>query len=534
MREYDEGVTASSGKGSASFEATLRAAHEATARRAHAEATDLWERAIALDDSADGIQNTALLLALAGSQVRAGRTVAAWRTCTAVADKARGLKEPAAMADAAVVLRGTSDFAMQAEIHDLCIETLALLGEGDPVRSARVRAQLALTGSPWVSTRYFVLDEALPDAAIDDPDTAFLTLNALHVQQVWAGYVDDRLAIADHALDLGRRHGVDDFLAWGLLWRIDALLQLGNIVDLTAELSVLTAVVTRLREPLWDWRLMLVQGVLLHLEGRFAEAKLRADDALSAAAGAGDAGASWMHLIMMSDIAVRTGAGLAEAEASVRKILEDAPYFARGWLASLLTAQDRRSEVEGLWKEIRPHLAKFPRHSPEWLIGAVGHSQICVYLGDRDAAVELYDELLPFERMQAVANAMTPSAGPVALTLGKLAALRGDPAAARRHLETAIELSEGLGSAHFAAEARTHLNRLDVVPGGRGADSLRHPLTVRESEVAALVSRGLSNRAIATRLYLSERTIENHVANILHKLGVGSRSAVTAWFLKGH
>jgi non-specific serine/threonine protein kinase len=47
--------------------------------------------------------------------------------------------------------------------------------------------------------------------------------------------------------------------------------------------------------------------------------------------------------------------------------------------------------------------------------------------------------------------------------------------------------------------------------------------------VAALVAGGLSNRAIAEQLHLSERTIESHVKNICDKLGFNSRSQVAAW-----
>ena len=54
-------------------------------------------------------------------------------------------------------------------------------------------------------------------------------------------------------------------------------------------------------------------------------------------------------------------------------------------------------------------------------------------------------------------------------------------------------------------------------------------LTRREREVAKLVARGLTNRRIAKELVLSERTVENHVSNILKKLKLSSRSEVAAW-----
>ena len=54
-------------------------------------------------------------------------------------------------------------------------------------------------------------------------------------------------------------------------------------------------------------------------------------------------------------------------------------------------------------------------------------------------------------------------------------------------------------------------------------------LTRREREVAKLVARGLTNRRMAKELFLSERTVENHVRNILKKLNLSSRSEVAAW-----
>jgi DNA-binding CsgD family transcriptional regulator len=57
-------------------------------------------------------------------------------------------------------------------------------------------------------------------------------------------------------------------------------------------------------------------------------------------------------------------------------------------------------------------------------------------------------------------------------------------------------------------------------------------LTARERHVASIVAEGLTNRDIAERLVLSERTIEAHVANIFNKLNVSSRTQVAAWYLR--
>jgi DNA-binding NarL/FixJ family response regulator len=54
-------------------------------------------------------------------------------------------------------------------------------------------------------------------------------------------------------------------------------------------------------------------------------------------------------------------------------------------------------------------------------------------------------------------------------------------------------------------------------------------LTAREVQVLALVAAGRSNREVAAELFLSEKTVERHVHNILTKLGVGSRTAAAAY-----
>src|SRR5207237_4271772 len=63
----------------------------------------------------------------------------------------------------------------------------------------------------------------------------------------------------------------------------------------------------------------------------------------------------------------------------------------------------------------------------------------------------------------------------------------------------------------------------------RAAKQAHDGLTAREREVAALIAQGLSNRALADALVVSERTIAKHVENILSKLGFASRAQIAAW-----
>jgi non-specific serine/threonine protein kinase len=54
-------------------------------------------------------------------------------------------------------------------------------------------------------------------------------------------------------------------------------------------------------------------------------------------------------------------------------------------------------------------------------------------------------------------------------------------------------------------------------------------LTRREREVADLIAKGLTNKEIAARLVISQRTAEGHVEHILVKLGFTSRTRIAAW-----
>ena len=82
--------------------------------------------------------------------------------------------------------------------------------------------------------------------------------------------------------------------------------------------------------------------------------------------------------------------------------------------------------------------------------------------------------------------------------------------------------------------ARAMFAALGAGPSVAGLDALRRqpgdsPLTAREVEVLRLVASGLTNRAIAGELYLSEKTVARHLSNIFAKLDLPSRAAATAY-----
>jgi len=80
---------------------------------------------------------------------------------------------------------------------------------------------------------------------------------------------------------------------------------------------------------------------------------------------------------------------------------------------------------------------------------------------------------------------------------------------------------------------------LRKLAGSRGAgvpgrDALHQPLTVRETEILAMMAEGLGNKLIAARLGISGHTVKFHVASIFAKLDAGSRTeAVTIGLRRG-
>ncbi|MDA8097790.1 MAG: DNA-binding response regulator [Desulforudis sp.] len=73
-------------------------------------------------------------------------------------------------------------------------------------------------------------------------------------------------------------------------------------------------------------------------------------------------------------------------------------------------------------------------------------------------------------------------------------------------------------------------SRLSSQPPGQELHHLG--LTRREVEVLRMVAEGKSNRAVANALYISEKTVKNHLTNIFHKIGVSDRTQAVLYAIK--
>jgi len=84
-------------------------------------------------------------------------------------------------------------------------------------------------------------------------------------------------------------------------------------------------------------------------------------------------------------------------------------------------------------------------------------------------------------------------------------------------------------AASDTANAESIYQQLGAEPSRMGNIAAPGGLTKREVEVLARIAAGASNRDVAKQLFISEKTVGRHLANIYVKLGVSSRTAAAAW-----
>ena len=214
------------------------------------------------------------------------------------------------------------------------------------------------------------------------------------------------------------------------------------------------------------------------------------------------------------------------AAAAIRSLIQDSPGIRKR--ANLLD-----SAVEILLAAREPASARIVADELMHLADKINTPLLCAMAGRAVGAVllaegSLEDSVVILRRsLDTFQQLEVPyEEARVRILLAQACRNQEDCDTAELELEAGRRIFERLGADHDCAR----LSSLSDSSNSNGAQEL----TRREIEVLRLIATGLTNKAIASKLFISEKTVARHVSNIFTKLDLSSRSAVTAHAYRHH
>jgi DNA-binding CsgD family transcriptional regulator len=549
------------------------AAAAATSALAFEDAARYLSTALAAAEAASvsATERAALLIALATAEYRAGQLATSLQHAVTAAEEAERDGRLDLVAEAALVVRGVGDSSAASVLVGLCGRALAD-PHCPPVRQAQLLAQRACALADLSNLNAADADSvaAMTAAAgTQDPATELEAIRArIRVTTfLTPQYRMERLRLGARAIDLAA--DADQPLAAVLArtWRIDAAYQMLNLHAVDAEIGCIAQLAESTRLPLARWHLLRQQASRFALAGQFATARDRNWQAYQLAIRLQDPSGQGISHTFATWLAVIRG-DANEIPSDLFDLAQGAPPLPviRAMHAMALLATGRTDEAQAVYETLRelPAAGKWDTSA----LGVLVHMMVLMTaFGDREMAQVVYGLLCP-----RAADTGATGTGLVVLTgslnwqLGQLAALLGHTEQALGHFAEAVTVNTRIGARPFVALARldwartlqirgmrgdheqardlalqaaTEMRRLDMPGPAARAERLAgelaqasNPLTGREREIAALISGGLTNQAIASRLVLSERTVEGHVRSALAKLHLVNRTELAAWALR--
>ncbi|MFD5250082.1 helix-turn-helix transcriptional regulator [Amycolatopsis sp. NPDC058340] len=519
--------------------------------------------AMALDARAKAglseVDRAGLLLDLAVAEYRTGRFARSL-------DHARLAADAGLIARAALVVRDVAAPDLLPGIRDLAVRALAADGVD---RTTRARL-LAHSASVEADYGRFTDAEKLADEAFalaeesGDPEALVDAVRARMKVAPEKLPLSERLRLGALAAELGSRTGQPLVSLWGHKWRIDAALADGRMALVDDELVAVTTLARLTRLPLIRWHDLRLRCSVLALRGDLAGARELdvAAEELADTELADDFSAKGMSYAFRTQLVLLTG-DPCDLRRDYAGLLDRAPHLpvtlVSRPLLSLLAGELDEARVR--YEQLIPLV-----RSPEFALHATGALPNLVPLVEAFRDVEMAEYLL--RRLEEVRPIVAGGAGVFGTGSSlehpaRLNALLGRHDEAARLSEQAIAVNEGIGARPGVAQTRLLLAEALVAMGDFGRaqgiarealDEFRRlampgplaraaalldriraerraadPLTGREREIVALLADALSNRRIAEKLVLSERTVESHVRSILAKLGLANRTEVVAW-----
>ena len=517
-----------------------------------------WSAAVAA--TVDPVGRARLRLRLAVQAMRDGDLGTARAAARAVVTAARRAGSTELLADAASALEPVGDSAWDGDVHQWCAEALAAPGlpEGTRVRLLARKTQAAAYCGRWDEALAASEDALRRAEDLADTDLLVEALTARQLATSGPDDVEELGRLAGRMIDLGTSTGRGEVELRGRLWRVDALWFVGDLPGVEAETTRLASCVERVDGPYARWHLLGTRASLSLARAEFDTAQRLQDEAGDLLAQLGHPAARGAAMSFRMSLGHHRGHPDDVLEPEAWEFGTDARwgFFARLARAFVLVDSGRTDEAAALYERCgAPHGWSVPRMGLllVWAIAA----RVAAGLGADEDVRYLRGRLEPHRGRYVVGGAGgTNFLGPVELTLGACGSALGDRAAAEEDLRRAGTLCRAVGAPGFRVEADCLLAEALHRSGDPGAARVLareavplartlgmapwlgrlqrlaaadDPLSPREREVAVLVADGLSNREIAARLVISERTAQNHVQHVLTKLGFVNRAQIAAW-----
>jgi DNA-binding CsgD family transcriptional regulator len=460
----------------------------------------------------------------------------------------------------------------------MCRTALHMLPEADIALRSRLEARRVIAA---IEAEHVEFARELSAGALElaeqsaDPIAILDGLHARHLALSAPQFVDERLVIADRAFEMSLAAGKPLASLWALLWRIDAAMQLGEIGLADRTAAEVERLATTRRLPIAQWHVCRIHAARALLAGNLDAAEEHNSAALVIGEAVGDVSLTGMYFAFRAQLNIVRG-NVVDLEGDIATIGAARHIaLARVFLPITYALGGDMDSARATFEEFRAMPETVPI-GPRWAALLIHIGLAATLVQDAETADLVYRKLRGLEQWYSgegtgpfyFGGAMARMIGDVALAAGHIpeaielfrraiemnARIGARPFIAQSRLGLAQALSVQTPSARAdrgdAAEARRlavtaaaefrrigmsgHLHTADRLIAQLDSAARRaNPLSTRESEVAALVAEGLSNREIAQHLVLSERTVETHVRSILGKLGCANRTEIAAWALRG-